>query len=88
MDPERGAFTANATRATYDQHKTMFVLHGDTIKPATLTHQQFAGGPPSESSARKISYWHTTGEAKFDGVNKIEWSQFDIGRGRKEETRR
>ena len=87
-DPDRGAFTANATRATYDQLKTLFVLHGGPSEDATLTHQQFAGGPPSKSSARKISYWQTTGDVKIEGVNKIEWSQFDLGRGKEPGTRR
>jgi hypothetical protein len=75
--PEQGAFTARADRATYDQLKTMFVLEGD---PATLTRQPFVGGPPSESSAQKLIYWHSTGEMKIEGLKRLQWNQFDMGR--------
>ncbi len=75
--PEQGAFTARADRATYDQLKTMFVLEGD---PATLTRQPFVGGPPSESSAQKLIYRHSTGEMKIEGLKRLQWSQFDMGR--------
>lgn len=88
QDPTRGAFTANANRATYDQQKTMFVLEGDGRKPATLTHQQFVGSTPSESSARKITYWQSTGEVTIEGVNKLQWSQFNVGRGKTRGARR
>ncbi len=75
--PEQGAFTARADRATYDQLKTMFVLEGD---PATLTRQPFVGGPPSESSAQKLIYRQATGEMKIEGLKRLQWNQFDMGR--------
>jgi hypothetical protein len=75
--PQQGDFTARAARATYDQQKTMFVLEGD---PATLTRQPFVGGPPSESSAQKLIYRHSTGELKIEGLRRLQWNQFDMGR--------
>jgi|GEM_PF-1423917 len=74
--PQQGDFTARASRATYDQSKAMFVLEGD---PATLTRQPFLGGPPSENSAQKLIYWHSTGELKIEGLKRLQWSQFDLG---------
>ncbi len=79
-DPQRGEFTARGHRASYDQQKSMFVLEGDGRRPATLSHQQYPGSPPSENSARKITYWQSTGEVKIEGVSKLEWSQFDVER--------
>ena len=75
--PEQGSFTARADRATYDQLKMMFVLEGN---PATLTRQPFVGGPPSESSAQKLIYRHSTGEITIEGLKRLQWNQFDMGR--------
>lgn len=80
QDARRGGFTLRGGRATYDQVKTMFVLQGDGRLPATITHQQFLGAPPSEQSAQKLIYWQSTGEVSIQGVNKIQWNQFDVGR--------
>jgi len=77
---ERGSFTTTSERATYDQLKTMFVLEGNGRQPATLTHEQYAGAPPSETAARKITYVHVTGEVKVEGVVRGGWNQvFDVG---------
>jgi hypothetical protein len=77
---ERGSFTTTSERATYDQLKTMFVLEGNGRQPATLTHEQYAGAPPSETAARKITYVHATGEVKVEGVVRGGWNQvFDVG---------
>ena len=73
-DPQRGEFTATGDRATYDQQKTMFVLVGNGRKPATLTHQQYPGSPPSENSFQKIIYWQSTGDWNLEGGN-LQWNQ-------------
>ena len=76
---ERGTFTARAQRATYDQHKTMFVLEGDGTRPAELYHQEYVGAPMVTNSARKVTYIQSTGEVKLEGIVKGEWNQIDLG---------
>jgi len=76
---DRGSFTTHSQRATYDQLKTTFVLEGDGRQPATLTHQQYVGAPPSETAARKITYNHATGDAKVEELKSAGWKQIDIG---------
>ncbi len=73
-------FTARGERAAYDQAKTMFVLEGTQRRLATITHQQYPGAPRRPQSARKFTYWQNTGEMKAEGVNKLEWTEFDVGR--------
>ena len=77
---ERGIFTTFSQKATYDQSKTMFVLEGDARQPATITHQEFTGAPPSETVARKFTYMHSTGEvAQIEGLVRGGWKQYDTG---------
>ncbi len=76
---ERGSFTATSEKATYDQLKTMFLLEGTGRLPATLTHEQFVGAPPSETAARKIIYIHKSGEVKVEGIVRGGWKQIDMG---------
>ncbi|MAT71953.1 MAG: hypothetical protein CMJ58_20815 [Planctomycetaceae bacterium] len=78
--PKRGLFAASAARATFDEYKGMFVLEGDAARPAMIAHQEYVGAPRSENVARKLTYFQRTGEVKEEGVHKIEWNQFDIGR--------
>lgn len=74
--PTRGAFTLRGHRATFDQAKTMFVLEGDGRLPATVTIQQFPGGPFQDQSAQKIMYWKNTGVLKVVGFSKIDYTDF------------
>lgn len=76
---KRGTFTAKAQRATYDQLKTMFVLEGDTTRPAELYLQEYEGAPTTSNSARKLIYNQSTGEVKLEGIIKGEWNQIDLG---------
>lgn len=78
--PDRGLFAATAARATYDEFKGIFILEGDQARPATIAHQAFVGAPYSENVARRLMYFQRTGEVKEEGVHKIEWNQFDVGR--------
>ena len=77
---ERGSFTTFSQVATYDQLKTMFVLEGDARQPASITHEDFPGAPPSETIARKFTYSRSTGEvAQVEGLIRGGFKQFDTG---------
>ncbi|MCA9236664.1 MAG: hypothetical protein KDA44_14415, partial [Planctomycetales bacterium] len=78
--PGRGLFAANASRASYDEFKAMFILEGDKDHPAIIRHQAYVGAPYSENVARKLTYFQRTGEVTEEGVHKMEFNQFDIGR--------
>jgi hypothetical protein len=75
--PERGAFTLEGHLATYDQAKTLFMLKGDGVKRATITFQQFRGGPFQTQSAQEWSYNQTTGELIIQGADKFQLDQFN-----------
>jgi hypothetical protein len=75
--PERGVFTLRGHQATYDQAKTVFMLKGDPSARATITYQQFLGGPFQTQSARDWSYNQTTGDATVVDFDKIQFDQFN-----------
>jgi hypothetical protein len=75
--PERGAFTINGDRATFDQAKTLFMLKGDGVRRATITFQQFRGGPFQTQSAQEWSYNMTTGDLIIQGADKFQFEQLN-----------
>jgi hypothetical protein len=74
--PERGGFTLEGHTAAYDQAKTVFMLKGNGATRATITYQQFRGGPLQPQSADSFIYNQTTGEASVTGFDKIQLDQF------------
>jgi hypothetical protein len=77
IHPQQGAFTVRGGRATYDQAKTLFMLHEDANGPATITYQRTPGGPFEEQPAKKWSYNQTTGELRVEGFKKAQLNLFD-----------
>jgi hypothetical protein len=75
--PERGAFTIDGQRATFDQAKTLFMLKGDGVRRATITFQQFRGGPFQTQSAQEWSYNQATGDLIIQGTDKIQLDQLN-----------
>jgi hypothetical protein len=76
---DRGAFTAKAQRASYDQLKTMFILEGAGTQPAELYYEQYPGAPAVSNAARKLIYKQSTGEVTLEGIIKGEFNQIDLG---------
>ena len=72
-------FTARGDRASYDQVKAMFVLEGSERRSAVITHQEYPGAAFQPQTGTKFTYWLKTGRLKAE-VDKLEWTQFDIGR--------
>jgi hypothetical protein len=72
---ERGAFGAQAQRASYDQSKDTFILEGDMRTPATLWYAGQQGAPPA---ARKITFVPTTGDLKIEGLLFIEFTSQEL----------
>lgn len=72
--PEHGAFTAGGDRATYDQAKTLLMLHG---APATITYQHTPGGPFEDQRAKKWSFNQTTGDMKIEGFSPLQVNVVD-----------
>jgi len=65
---ERGNFTTHSREAKFNQLKKTFILEGDNQLPATLTYQEFRGAPPQYTKARKLTYFQTTGNVKYEGL--------------------
>ena len=72
---ERGAFGAQAQRASYDQSKETFILEGDMRTPATLWYAGQQGAPPA---ARKITFVRSTGDLKIEGLLFIEFTSQEL----------
>jgi lipopolysaccharide export system protein LptA len=75
-EQDRGNFTARAQRAKYDQTKRSFMLEGTNQQPATITHQEFTGGPSSTTNALKIIYFQDNGDVKVNGLMPGQLRQF------------
>ncbi len=65
---ERGNFTTQSRLAKYDQLKKTFILEGTNQLPATITVQEYRGGPRSPTSARKFTYHQETGIGNIEGL--------------------
>jgi hypothetical protein len=72
---ERGAFSAQADRASYDQSKEVFILEGDIRTPVTVRYTGQQGAPPM---ARKVIYNRASGDLKIDDVLYIEFTSEDL----------
>jgi len=77
---ERGNFTTRSQRANYDQLKKTFILEGTSAQPASISIQQFRGGPTSPTQARKITYYQETGNVDVDGLVSGQFRQTAPGR--------
>lgn len=65
-------FKAIAGRASFNQFKDVFVLEGDGNTSATIYMWRGVGTAPQQSSARKITYWRTTGEIHAQDIRSID----------------
>jgi hypothetical protein len=75
----QGEFSIQADQASYDKHKDMFILNGNTRTPAKLWRRKAgADAPPLE--ARKISFTRSTNQAdaKVDGLKYLEITPADV----------
>jgi hypothetical protein len=76
---ERGAFVAQAGRASYEQAKDVFLLEGDPRTPATIWYAGQSGPPPA---FRKITFNRSTGELKGDFMY-LEFTPGDVENARR-----
>jgi lipopolysaccharide export system protein LptA len=65
-------FKAIAGRASFNQFKDVFVLEGDGNSSATIYLWRGTGTAPQQSSARKITYWRTSGEIHAQDIRSID----------------
>jgi len=65
-------FTARAPRLTYAQAKDLLVIEGDGRTDAVLYHQDRAGSPRSDTSARRFMVWPSTNRVQIDGATFLE----------------
>jgi hypothetical protein len=75
----QGEFSIQADEASYDKHKDMFILTGNTRTPAKLWRRKAgADAPPLE--ARRISFTRSTNQAdaKVDGLQYLEITPADV----------
>lgn len=73
----QGQFTVQADRASYEKAKELFILEGNPVTPAKLWRRTVAGdSPPYE--ATKIYYNRKTGEARANGIQRLEILPSDV----------
>ncbi len=77
---EGRTFTARGDRVSYDQAKDQLVLEGTARRDAVLSHQARVGGRRSETAARKILFWPTTGRVEVDDARYLDLSNLTRGR--------
>jgi lipopolysaccharide export system protein LptA len=74
---KNGTFQAQAVTASYSQAKDMFVLEGDGQQDAVIRTRDPATGRYSETPARSIAYWKTTGIVKLNDIQRpVDIQQF------------
>lgn len=72
-----GAFQAQSMTASYSQSKDMFLLEGDGQQDAVIRTRDPMSGRYSETPARSIAYWRTTGVVKLNDIQRpIDFQQF------------
>jgi hypothetical protein len=69
---EGQAFTAQATRITYDQAKGLLVLEGDGRSDATLYLQEQPGQRRTSQQSRRILFWPATKRFTLEGFRALE----------------
>jgi lipopolysaccharide export system protein LptA len=73
----QGQFTVQADRASYEKAKELFILEGNPVTPAKLWRRTPMGdSPPYE--ATKIYYNRKTGDARANGIQRLEILPSDI----------
>ena len=77
---ERGAFVAQADRASYEQSKDIFLLEGDLRAPATIWYAGQSGAPPA---FRRISFSRSTQHLEVGGMIYMEFSPADLESARR-----
>ncbi len=75
---EGKTFTARGQRISFEQAKDLLVLEGTARSDAVLSHQSRIGAPRSETAARKILYWTTTGRVDVDSGRYVDLSNLGL----------
>jgi lipopolysaccharide export system protein LptA len=75
---EGRTFTARGQRISFEQAKDLLVLEGTARSDAVLSHQSRIGAPRSETAARKILYWTTTGRVEVDAGRYVDLSNLGL----------
>ncbi len=75
VHPEHGAFTLQGHRVSFDQAQAIFMAAGNDSELASITFQQYPGGPQLPQTAQKIMFFLNTKEMKFQGFQQIQWQQ-------------
>jgi hypothetical protein len=81
--PEKGEFSVQAGRASFEQAKDLFILEGDMRTPATLWRRDINGVDAPRIEARKILYVRSTGDAKVEGIQPLEILPSDLQNARR-----
>lgn len=76
VHPEHGAFTLQGNRVSFDQAKAIFMAEGNDAELASITFQQYPGGPQLPQTAQKIMFFLNTKDVKFQGFKQIQWQGF------------
>jgi hypothetical protein len=77
---DRGAFAAQADRASYEQEKDVFLLEGDLRAPATIWYAGQSGPPPA---FKRITYSRSRQHLEVDGMFYMEFSSGDLENARR-----
>jgi hypothetical protein len=77
---ERGAFAAQADRASYEQEKDVFLLEGDLRTPATIWYAGQSGSPPA---FKRITFSRSRQHVEVDGLLYMEFSSGDLESARR-----
>jgi hypothetical protein len=82
---QQGDFTVQATAASYDRSKDMFILEGDPRTPAKLWRRNTAGVDLPQIECQRIQYVRSTGEVKGN-LQYLEITPDDIQNARRPKT--
>jgi hypothetical protein len=77
---DRGAFVAQAERASYEQEKDVFLLEGDLRSPATIWYAGQSGPPPA---FKRITFSRSRQHLEVDGMFYMEFSSGDLESARR-----
>jgi hypothetical protein len=77
---ERGAFVAQADRASYEREKDVFLLEGDLRAPATIWYSGQSGSPPA---FKRITFSRSRQHVEVDGLLYMEFSSGDLESARR-----
>jgi hypothetical protein len=68
-------FLAQGDRVTYVDSKKQLALEGDGRTPARMFYRQHKGGPQTEATAGKITYWIEENRADVNNASRINLGQ-------------